>query len=153
MKHENSETVRPLVLALVLAGAIAHADTTVPSPTTTAPELAAAAARLSFEPGRPTLRKEALPAVDAIAAWHRAHPGARIEIGVHTDDRGASDWNLHLSQARADAVRDALIDRKIAPERLVARGYGEAEPIAPNTTEARRRQNRRVELRLLPAAR
>ena len=107
------------------------------------------ALRLSFEAARPTLRKEAIPAVDAIASWLRAHPGARIQIAVHTDAQGAAEWNLRLSQARAEAVRDALVERKIAPERLVARGYGETQPIAPNTTVEGRRRNQRVEVRVV----
>lgn len=145
--------VRAIVLAFLLSASLAHADTTIPPASTAAPELAAAVARLSFEPGRSTLRKEALSAVDALAAWLRAHPAAQIEIGVHTDDRGATEWNLRLSQARADAVRDALVERKVAGERLAARGYGETQPIAPNTTEEGRRRNRRVEVHVMAVAR
>lgn len=137
-----------LIIASITAGLV-HADTTVPPSTNAAPELAAAAVRLSFEAARPTLRKEAIPAVDAIASWLRAHPGARIQIAVHTDAQGAAEWNLRLSQARAEAVRDALVERKIAPERLVARGYGETQPIAPNTTVEGRRRNQRVEVRVV----
>ncbi|RMF59783.1 MAG: OmpA family protein, partial [Bacteroidetes bacterium] len=68
----------------------------------------------------------------------------------HTDSTGPDDYNLRLSQARAEAVRAYLIERfGIAPERLVARGYGESQPIADNVTATGRTLNRRVEFRVI----
>jgi len=64
----------------------------------------------------------------------------------HTDSIGTEEYNMGLSQRRADAVRNAMIKLGVAPERLVARGYGESKPIATNSTEEGRAENRRVEL-------
>jgi OOP family OmpA-OmpF porin len=73
-------------------------------------------------------------------------PQRSIRIEGYTDSRGPESYNLDLSQRRADAVRDFLIDNGIAPQRITARGYGEAVSVASNTTIAGRRENRRVEV-------
>lgn len=73
-------------------------------------------------------------------------PAKRYEIQGHTDDRGSSAYNLTLSQQRAEAVRRCLIDEGVAPNRLVAKGYGESSPIESNENAEGRRQNRRVVL-------
>jgi OmpA-OmpF porin, OOP family len=73
-------------------------------------------------------------------------PQRSIRIEGYTDSRGPESYNLDLSQRRADAVRDFLIDNGIAPQRITARGYGEAVSVASNTTLAGRRENRRVEV-------
>lgn len=71
-------------------------------------------------------------------------PDMRVVIGGHTDAQGDENANYILSVKRAKAVRDALIARGIAPEKLTAVGYGETEPVADNTTEEGRAQNRRT---------
>jgi len=68
----------------------------------------------------------------------------RLEIGGHTDSRGADDMNLRLSQARAEAVLNSLIDRGVEANALTAHGYGEANPIADNASEEGRSANRRI---------
>lgn len=88
--------------------------------------------------------------VDEIAETLRQHPEIRaIEIQGHTDDTGASEHNARLSDARAKAVRDALIRDGVEPERLQANGYGEDKPLVPNTTAANRTTNRRVQLMIV----
>ncbi|MGI9506513.1 MAG: OmpA family protein [Geminicoccaceae bacterium] len=67
-----------------------------------------------------------------------------LEIGGHTDSRGADDLNQRLSQARADSVLNALADRGVAADALTARGYGETDPIADNTSKEGRSANRRI---------
>lgn len=67
-----------------------------------------------------------------------------IEIGGHTDSLGAEASNQELSEARAQSVRDFLIGRGIAAEKMIAVGYGEAQPIATNDTPVGRAQNRRI---------
>lgn len=74
----------------------------------------------------------------------REYPSTTAVIEGHTDDRGAADYNLGLSERRAEAVREALTNSGIDGSRLTARGYGETRPIADNGTEAGRRLNRRV---------
>ena len=67
-----------------------------------------------------------------------------IEIGGHTDSQGSEDDNQRLSEARANSVRSFLIARGIPDDTMVAVGYGELQPIAPNSTVAGRAQNRRI---------
>ncbi|MGH7699593.1 MAG: OmpA family protein, partial [Gemmatimonadales bacterium] len=105
---------------------------------------------VTFETGRSTLRAESFGVLDQVAASLVANPDVRIEVAGHTDDRGSDELNLRLSQARADAVRAYLAQHGVAPDRMVARGYGESQPIANNASAEGRAQNRRVELRLLP---
>jgi outer membrane protein OmpA-like peptidoglycan-associated protein len=102
---------------------------------------------VTFETGRSALKPDSYTILDIVAASLVANPEIRIEIAGHTDNTGAAPTNTRLSQARADAVRTYLATKGVAPERMVARGYGPSDPIAPNTTAAGRAQNRRVELR------
>jgi outer membrane protein OmpA-like peptidoglycan-associated protein len=102
---------------------------------------------VTFETGRSALKPDSYTILDVVAASLVANPDIKIEIGGHTDKTGASATNLRLSQARAAAVRAYLASKGVAPERMVAKGYGPSQPVAPNTTAAGRAQNRRVELR------
>ena len=68
----------------------------------------------------------------------------RVTIGGHTDSDGDENENFALSVARANAVRNALAARGISPQKMVAIGYGETEPIASNDTEEGRAANRRT---------
>ncbi|MEQ8473852.1 MAG: OmpA family protein [Marinoscillum sp.] len=77
-------------------------------------------------------------------------PDLVVEIGGHTDSVGDDQFNLKLSQQRADAVRGYLIKEGIDPQRLIARGYGETVPLASNDDEENGRElNRRIEIRVL----
>ncbi len=72
-----------------------------------------------------------------------------VEIGGHTDSQGSDTYNLRLSESRANAVRNYLIQRGVEATRLIAKGYGESMPIAPNTTREGRAKNRRVEFKVI----
>jgi OOP family OmpA-OmpF porin len=85
--------------------------------------------------------------LDIVAASLVANPDIRIEIAGHTDNTGSAATNQRLSQSRAEAVQIYLASKGVAPNRMVAKGYGPTVPIAPNTSAAGRAQNRRVELR------
>lgn len=78
------------------------------------------------------------------------HPEiTRIEVQGHTDTKGTDVYNMDLSQRRADAVRQYLMNRGVAGERLVAIGYGATRPIATNETEGGRGKNRRVQFEIV----
>lgn len=79
----------------------------------------------------------------------KAHATVRIKIGGYTDSTGNAADNLKLSQERADAVRNALVGKGIAADRLEAEGYGSQHPVASNATEEGRAQNRRMALRVI----
>ena len=70
-------------------------------------------------------------------------------IGGYTDNVGDAKANLRLSRARANSVKVFLVKRGVNAKRLIVKGNGEAKPIAPNTTEAGRRKNRRIEFTVL----
>jgi outer membrane protein OmpA-like peptidoglycan-associated protein len=88
--------------------------------------------------------------LDDVARVLNAHPEISIVIEGHTDDTGNAQRNREVSQARAEAVRDYLIKKGVAPRRLQAKGYGPDRPIAPNATAPGRAKNRRVEFRFIP---
>ena len=77
------------------------------------------------------------------------YPFMRIEISAHTDDQGSDTYNQQLSDARAKAVVDWLIAKKVDADRLGWKGHGETQPLAANTDEAGRALNRRVEFTVL----
>lgn len=101
---------------------------------------------VEFEGGRAELTRAGKNLVDALAGIAARCPGARIEVGVHTDSVGDFSVNRRLSQARASSVVQHLINRGIDRERLSGVGYGEIRPIATNRTESGRAKNRRVEM-------
>ncbi len=118
-----------------------------PRPTPVPPPLVpVSGARVSFGPGNAVLTAEGQRALDAVARSMNATTD-RFEIASFTDNTGKPAANVALSQRRADAVRAYLIQRGVGPARLVARGYGDAQPLASNQTLDGRRRNRRIELR------
>ena len=101
---------------------------------------------LNFATGSAALPPASLPALQQAAAQIKALPAATvIEIGGHTDNVGNPDANVALSQRRADAVRDALVQNGVSPSMLTAKGYGDTKPVASNDTADGRAQNRRTE--------
>jgi len=108
---------------------------------------------IMFPVGSAQLPADGLEVIDICAqALKRAPPGSIVEVQGHTDDTGDPDRNLALSQARAEAVREALIRAGVPAALLAARGYGATHPRASNETEYGRFQNRRIEYALIPAA-
>jgi OOP family OmpA-OmpF porin len=84
-------------------------------------------------------------AVDAMNEYDQI----RIEIQAYTDSMGEASYNQYLSEQRANSVRDYMINKGIAADRMVAKGYGESKPIADNSTREGRAKNRRVELKII----
>ena len=101
---------------------------------------------VNFEPGSVRLTSDSITILDNAAASLIEWGEVRVEVAGHTDSTDSAAFNLELSQRRAEAVRAYLVKKGVRAERLTARGYGEAEPVAGNRTAAGRLQNRRVEL-------
>jgi OOP family OmpA-OmpF porin len=87
--------------------------------------------------------------LDDAIDWLKKNPHLVVEVAGHTDSDGAAAANLGLSERRAYTVRDYLINGGVSESSLTARGYGESEPIADNSTTEGKAENRRVELRIL----
>ena len=108
-----------------------------------------------FEFNKSILLEESHAAIDnQILSMLNKYPTMVIEIGGHTDSQGKDDYNMKLSQARAEAVKKYLIEKGIAAERMEAKGYGETKPVAPNTLNGKdnpdgRKKNRRTEFKVL----
>lgn len=123
----------------------------IPTPEECETEIAAilAARKINFEPGSATPDSEAGGIIDDIAEILKLCGGIRMEIGGHTDSQGREVMNQQLSQARAQAVLNALRERRVLTANITAKGYGEEQPIADNETEEGREANRRIEFRLI----
>ena len=100
---------------------------------------------VKFDFDKAVVKQEYMPEVAKVADFMKAHPQTRTTVEGHTDDRGKPEYNQKLSQRRADAVRQTLVSVfGIESSRLTSVGHGEMQPIADNSTEAGRYQNRRV---------
>ncbi len=107
-----------------------------------------------FETAKSTIKPESYPILDGAAETIKTvftgSATVRIEIQGHTDSRGSDDYNLKLSQDRAQSVMDyLLINHELPAARLMARGYGESRPVASNDNPEGRQKNRRVEFVIL----
>jgi OmpA-OmpF porin, OOP family len=99
-----------------------------------------------FETGKADLRPGALRNLYPLVTFLQKYPERRVLIEGHTDSVGSEAYNLELSERRADAVRDFLLQNGVNAAQLTAHGYGKASPVASNDTVEGRQQNRRVEL-------
>jgi outer membrane protein OmpA-like peptidoglycan-associated protein len=100
-----------------------------------------------FETGKAEVRPESRPVLKEIAGTMKKYGDLKILIEGHTDNVGAAASNLSLSDARAAAVKAALVtDYAIGGDRITTTGFGDTKPSAPNATAVGRAQNRRVEI-------
>ena len=119
--------------------------------------------KIYFETSKVTIKAVSFPVLDAVAAVLKSVPKVgKIRVEGHTDDVGADEDNLKLSQGRAEAVVKYLVDKGIAPERLASQGFGEVQPLCADVAklvaagkgqkkalDACREANRRVQFKLL----
>jgi outer membrane protein OmpA-like peptidoglycan-associated protein/Tol biopolymer transport system component len=101
-----------------------------------------------FDSDQFTFGDEYLDKLDQLADFLRTNPTHQVEIFGFADDRGSFEYNLKLSQRRVNDVVDYLLSVGIERKQMVLQWFGEESPAAPNSTEAGRRENRRVELRV-----
>jgi len=102
-----------------------------------------------FDFNKATIKKNSAPTLDAAAKIFKEYPGLKVEVSGHTDDVGTREYNVDLAQRRADSVKQYLVDRGVAADRIKTRGAGPDEPIADNTKAAGRAKNRRIEFKIL----
>ena len=100
---------------------------------------------VNFDFDKATLRQEDIAIIDKDVTGLDKWGNVNIEVAGHTDSRGSDKYNMKLSQRRAEAVRNYLISKGIAADRLTAKGYGQDKPVADNGTEEGRAKNRRIE--------
>jgi len=103
---------------------------------------------LNFEFGKADIKKESLPYLDKLADTLNKAKNWTLEIQGHTDDKGGDDFNMKLSQNRADAVKNYLITKGVLLDSITAKGFGESKPLVPNDSDANREKNRRVEFKI-----
>jgi len=103
---------------------------------------------LNFDFGKATIRESSFPSLDKLAEVLNESKDWKIAIEGHTDDKGSLATNLKLSQNRANSVKEYLVKKGIATDRITATGFGETKPIVPNDSNANRDKNRRVEFKI-----
>lgn len=104
-----------------------------------------------FDVDKATIKPGALSNINRIAGILNQFPNYKISVEGHTDNTGSAQYNMQLSQRRAEAVRQALINGGVDSTRITATGFGLTQPVATNATAAGRQQNRRVEVVVLGA--
>ncbi|TAH42594.1 MAG: OmpA family protein [Bacteroidetes bacterium] len=104
---------------------------------------------LEFESGKSVIRSTSYLSLEELIKLLNRKPTFRLLIEGHTDNVGSAALNMRLSLSRAEAVKTYLSDRGIDGERIIAKGYGLTQPVAPNTTAQGRQKNRRVEFTIL----
>lgn len=102
-----------------------------------------------FDTNKATFQQRTYPVLEAITAILKEYPSSNFSIEGHTDSDGKDEANMKLSEDRAAAVKNYLIEKGIASSRLSSKGFGESMPIDTNKTKAGKANNRRVEVKLV----
>ncbi len=98
-----------------------------------------------FETAKAELKPSSFKSLNALASFLNEYPNVTVEIGGHTDNVGAANINMAISEKRAKAVADYVVSMGIPSSRVVSKGYGLTKPKYPNKTTQGRAKNRRVE--------
>jgi outer membrane protein OmpA-like peptidoglycan-associated protein len=107
--------------------------------------------RLRFDTGQATLQPASQEQLGCVAEILRVYPQVKVVVDGYTDNTGDPAANLQLSQQRADSVMAQLVVLGVDPSRMTAKGYGQDNPVADNSTEEGRQENRRIALEVVPA--
>lgn len=113
-------------------------------------KLALGNGNVEFDKGAAEISIDSYTLLDRVAGVLMRCPASMVEVGGHSDSDGSEEKNLELTQARAEAVVDYLVDAGVKFERMTAKGYGETLPIADNETEEGKAANRRIALTIDP---
>lgn len=105
---------------------------------------------ITFDTAQSGVKPQFYGVLNTLANTLNQFPETRVQIAGHTDNVGSDASNLQLSQQRANSVRTYLASTGVAAQRMQAVGYGESRPIADNSSDYGRAQNRRVEVTLIP---
>jgi outer membrane protein OmpA-like peptidoglycan-associated protein len=153
IRVEQATTIRALAVApnapasAVSAGAYGITPPPPPARVVVTAKKLELKEKIFFDTSKATIKPVSFELLDEAAQVLNAHPEVKkLTIEGHTDSTGAAAANQALSQARAEAVRDYLVKKGVAADRLSAKGYGATRPIGENATAAGREANRRVEL-------
>jgi len=104
---------------------------------------------IEFNTAKSTLTNRGQSTVDKLAVILKKYPEVKVEIAGYTDSDGDALFNQKLSQARVETVKKELISQGVENKRLTAKGYGESNPLVPNTTNENKQKNRRVEINII----
>ncbi len=107
---------------------------------------------VTFDTGSAEVRPGLLSEIDRVSQVLKQYPDTLIRVEGHTDSRGSTEFNRNLSNQRATSVKNLLMQRGVGGSRIEVVAFGETMPVATNDTEAGRQKNRRVEIKIAPAA-
>ncbi|MFP3982865.1 MAG: OmpA family protein [Desulfurivibrionaceae bacterium] len=105
---------------------------------------------VTFDHDSAKVRPDLYNEIDRISNVLLQYPQTVIRVEGHTDSTGSESYNMDLSQRRAQAVKDLIVQRNVQENRIETAAFGESMPVASNDTEAGRRINRRVEIKIAP---
>ena len=105
---------------------------------------------ITFSSGNASVDSSFFPVLKDVALVINKYEKTTLMVEGHTDNTGADDMNQRLSEARANSVKNYLVQNGVDNRRVSTLGMGEYTPIADNTTQAGRQKNRRVELKIIP---
>ena len=102
-----------------------------------------------FKTGKSDIKKQSFKVLDEAVAIMNKFKSVRVRVEGHTDARGPDDKNMILSEARAQSVKDYLVSKGVAADRIEAKGFGETKPVADNKKAKGRAENRRIEFQVI----